>query len=72
MTIQIEQPGVRNFEVSTGAITVNNLSEELEISYGTTVDLELQIRGPAETLAVFSTARKVSIDLKNLYGTGGS
>ena len=70
VTIQIEQPGVRNFEVSTGAITVNNLSEELEISYGTTVDLELQIRGPAETLAVFSTARKVSIDLKNYEAPG--
>ena len=70
VTIQIEQPGVRNFEVSTGAKTVNNLSEELEISYGTTVDLELQIRGPAETLAVFSTARKVSIDLKNYEAPG--
>ena len=70
VTIQIEQPGVRNFEVSTGAITVNNLSEELEISYGTTVDLELQIRGPAETLAVFSTARKISIDLKNYEAPG--
>ncbi len=70
VTIQIEQPGVRNFEVSTGAITVNNLSEKLEISYGTTVDLELQIRGPAETLAVFSTARKVSIDLKNYEAPG--
>lgn len=70
VTIQIEQPGVRNFEVSTSSITVNNLSEDLEISYGTMVDLEIQVRGPAETLDVFSTARKVSIDLKNYDNPG--
>lgn len=70
VTIQIEQPGVRNFEVSTSSITVNNLSEDLEISYGTMVDLEIQVRGPAETLVVFSTARKVSIDLKNYDNPG--
>ena len=70
VTIQIEQPGVRNFEVSTSSITVNNLSEDLEISYGTMVDLEIQVRGPSETLDVFSTARKVSIDLKNYDNPG--
>lgn len=71
VTVLVEQPGVQNYEVSTSSITVNNLAEDLEVSYGTVVDLEIQVRGPAEALAVFSTARKVSIDLKN-YGSPGT
>ena len=50
---------------------MNNLSEDLEITYGAVVDLEIQVRGPAEVLKVFSTARKVSIDLKN-YAVPGT
>ena len=34
------------------------------------VDLEIQVRGPEEVLKVFSTARKVSIDLKNYSAPG--
>lgn len=64
VSIQIEQPGVKNYEVSTSSITVNNLSENLQLSYGA-VDFEIQVRGPADKLNVFSTAKKVSIDLKN-------
>lgn len=64
VSIQIEQPGVKNYEVSTSSITVKNLSENLQLSYGA-VDFEIQVRGPAEKLKVFSTAKKVSIDLKN-------
>ena len=64
VSIQIEQPGLKNYEVSTSSITVNNLSENLQLSYGA-VDFEIQVKGPAETLKVFSTAKKVSIDLKN-------
>ncbi|MCI9339140.1 MAG: hypothetical protein HFG94_00595 [Dorea sp.] len=71
VSVSIEQPGVKNYEVSTSSITVNNLSENLEITYGAVVDLEIQVRGPAEVLKVFSTARKVSIDLKN-YAVPGT
>ncbi len=71
VSVSIEQPGVKNYEVSTSSITVNNLSEDLEITYGAVVDLEIQVRGPAEVLKVFSTARKVSIDLKN-YAVPGT
>ena len=70
LTIQIEQPGVKNYEVSTSSITVNHLAEDLELSYGA-VDLEIQVRGPAEALKVFTVAKKVSIDLKN-YETPGT
>ena len=43
---------------------VNNIAEGLSISYGSTVDLEIQIKGPGDALNLFSPAKKVSIDLK--------
>lgn len=69
ITILIEQPGVKNYEVSTSSITVKNLADDLEISYGA-VDLEIQVKGPAEALKVFTVAKKVSIDLKNYKNPG--
>ena len=50
---------------------VNNLADELQISYDSTVDLEIQIKGPSAVLDVFSIAKKVSIDLKD-YTTPGT
>ncbi len=70
VTISVNQPGAQVFEVSTNAIVVSNLAEGLEISYGSTVDLELQIRGPEETLDSLSLAKKVSIDLKDYTEAG--
>ena len=70
MTIPVNQPGAQVFEVSTNSIVVSNLASNLEVSYGTTVDLELQIRGPEETLQSLTLAKKVSIDLKNYTSTG--
>lgn len=70
VTIYVEQPGAKHYEVSTSSITVNNLAANLELSYGSMVDLELQIKGPEETLNVFSIAKKVSIDLKNYTSPG--
>ena len=64
VTITVEQPGTKMYEVSTGSIVVNNLASDLELSFGNTVDLEIQIKGPSEKLEVFSIAKKVSIDLK--------
>ncbi len=70
ITILIEQPGVKNYEVSTSSITVNNLADDLELVYGAVVDLEIQVRGPAEILKVFTIAKKVSIDLKDYHTPG--
>lgn len=69
ITILIEQPGVKNYEVSTSSITVKNLANDLEISYRA-VDLEIQVKGPAEILKVFTLAKKVSIDLKEYQDAG--
>lgn len=71
VTISVEQPGTRNYEVSTNSIVVNNLDPNLELSYGTTVDLEIQVKGSKEKLDLFSIAKKVSIDLKK-YTTPGT
>ena len=50
---------------------VNNLADELQISYDSTVDLEIQIKGPSAVLDVFSIAKKVIRDLKD-YTTPGT
>lgn len=70
VTIQVEKPGAETFEVSTSSIVVNNLASDLELNYGNTVDLEIQITGPSEKLEVFSIAKKVSIDLKKYTSPG--
>ena len=70
VTISVEKPGAKNYEVSNSSITVNNLDSRLELSYGTVVDLEIQIKGPSEVLSVFSIAKKVSIDLKDYTKPG--
>ena len=49
---------------------VNNIAEGLSISYGSTVDLEIQIKGPGDALNLFSPAKKVSIDLKKYTNAG--
>ena len=65
ISIQVQQPGTKNLEVSTSSIVVNNIAEGLSINYGSMVDLEIQIKGPSDALSLFSPAKKVSIDLKN-------
>ena len=70
VTIAVEKPVAKNFEVSTSSITVNNLDSNLELSYGSVVDLEIQIKGPDATLNTFSIAKKVSIDLKDYTRPG--
>lgn len=70
VTINVEQPGTETYEVSTGSIMVNNLAEDLEIEFGSIVDLAVQIRGPSETLKKFSIAKKISIDLREYTETG--
>lgn len=70
ISIPVQQHGAKTFEVSTSSIVVNNLSSNLDISYDSTVDLEIQIKGPSDVLNVFSPAKKVSIDLKEYTEAG--
>ena len=70
VTINVGQPGTQTYEVSTASITVNNLADGLDISYGTTVDLAIQVRGASDVLKQFTIAKKVSIDLKDYTDPG--
>lgn len=70
VSIPVQQPGAKTFEVSTNSIVVNNIADDLSISYGSTVDLEIQIKGPNDVLNLFSPAKKVSIDLKKYTEAG--
>ena len=65
ISIQVQQPGTKSFEISTGSIILENIADGLSINYGSTVDLEIQVKGPNDVLNLFSPAKKVSIDLKN-------
>ena len=70
ISIQVQQPGTKSFEISTGSIILENIADGLSINYGSTVDLEIQVKGPNDVLNLFSPAKKVSIDLKNYTEPG--
>ena len=70
ISIQVKQPGTKSFEISTGSIILENIADGLSINYGSTVDLEIQVKGPNDVLNLFSPAKKVSIDLKNYTEPG--
>ena len=46
ISIQVQQPGTKSFEISTGSIILENIADGLSINYGSTVDLEIQVKGP--------------------------
>lgn len=70
VVISVNQPGAKTFEISTSSIVVNNLAENLELSYGNMVDLEIQIKGPDDVLDSLTLAKKVSIDLQEYTEAG--
>ena len=70
VSIPVQQPGAKTFEVSTSSIVLNNLASGLDVSYDSAVDLEIQMKGPSDVLNVFSPAKKVSIDLKEYTEPG--
>lgn len=70
VVISVNQPGAETFEISTSSIVINNLADNLELSYGTMVDLELQIKGPDDVLDSLILTKKVSIDLQDYTEAG--
>ncbi len=71
VTVMIEQEGVKTIELPVEAIQVKNLKENLNVSFESDMDLELQFTGAAEDLEVLDVRYAASIDLKN-YKTPGS
>lgn len=70
VTVLVEQEGVKTIELPVEAIQVKNLKEELNVSFESGMDLELQFTGAAEDLDVLDVRYAASIDLKN-YKTPG-
>lgn len=70
VTISIAKNGTKAYDVTVGSIIVNNLSEEFTMSYATADMLELQVRGPKETLEDLSLDQAISIDLGKYQSNG--
>ena len=71
ITIALERDGTRNYELPIGSITVKNLDDSLRMSYGTTNNLEVHVRGEKEALDALSIERIASINLED-YKKAGS
>ena len=70
VTISVEKDGTKSYDITVGSIMINNLSEELTMSYATADVLELQVRGPKEALDSLSLEQAISIDLQNYTADG--
>lgn len=70
VNVQVEQEGVRTIELPVEAIQVKNLKENLNVSFESDMDLELQFTGAAEDLEVLDVRYAASIDLKNYKSPG--
>lgn len=70
VTISVERDGTKSFDLPVGSIAVKNLDEDFKLSYGGTEDLEIQVRGPQETLDAFDVERAASVDLGSLTAAG--
>ncbi|MGN1166055.1 MAG: YbbR-like domain-containing protein [Lachnospiraceae bacterium] len=70
VTISIAKDGTKSYDVTVGSIIVNNLSEDLTMSYATADMLELQVRGPKETLEDLRLDQAISIDLEKYQNEG--
>lgn len=71
VTVMIEQEGRKTIELPVGAIQINNLKEDLKLSFESEMDIEVQFTGTEEALSVLDIRYAASIDLKN-YKTAGT
>lgn len=70
VTISVERDGTRSYDVTVGSIIVNNLPENLTMSYATADALEIQVRGPQETLESLDLSQAIRINLKKYDKAG--
>lgn len=70
ITIALERDGTRNYELPIGSITVKNLDDNLRMSYSTTDNLEVHVKGEIEALEGLSIERLASINLKDYKKAG--
>lgn len=72
VSISVEKNGTKSFEMPLGSITVNNLPENLKLTYGVAENIEIQIRGPREILDKLEMGVDITagIDLKSYKEAG--
>ena len=70
VTVGIDKDGTKSYDISMGAIKINNLASGLSLSYESADVLEIQIRGPGDILDQYKISDNVSIDLKNYQTVG--
>lgn len=64
VSVGIEEAGTRTIEFPVEGIGVNNLRDDLRVSYESGADLQLQFRGSQEALEMLDIRNAVTIDLK--------
>lgn len=71
VNVMIEPEGVKTIVLPVGAIQINNLRDDLKLSYESDMDIELQFTGREEDLEKLDIRYAASIDLRN-YKTPGT
>lgn len=72
VTISVEKEGTKAYEMTLSAIKVNNLAENLKMSYNTVESIDVRVRGSREQLNTLMLGKDIaaSIDLKNYKEAG--
>lgn len=72
VSISVEKNGTKSFELPLGSIAVNNLAENLKLTYGMAENIEIQVRGPREILDKLEAGVDITanIDLKSCKEAG--
>ncbi len=70
VTVAVEKDGTRTYDITVGSVTVNNLAEDLTMSYAAVDMIELQVSGPEEVLSDLVLDQEISIDLEKYTEPG--
>lgn len=69
-TAMIEEEGTRTIDFLVSSVKINNLSENLQVSYQPDAEVALQFRGDQERLDALDIKNAVSVDLSNYTEPG--
>lgn len=70
VTIAVEKDGTKTYDITVGSVAVNNLEENLRMSYAAVDMVELQVSGPEDLLENLTLDRKISVDLQKYTEPG--
>lgn len=70
VTITVERDGTKSFDLPVGSIAVKNLDEKFKMSFSSSEDLEVHVRGAKETLDTLNIEELASIDMKSQTSAG--